>query len=62
MPMAPDAAVVGDEPEVDDSDGAVYSPYATFSREEWAALSGKIPVPLTEEELVRLQGINEEIS
>ena len=44
--MAPDAAVVGDEPEVDDSDGAVYSPYATFSREEWAALSGKIPVPL----------------
>jgi type I pantothenate kinase len=61
MPTAPETAAVDDERETDDSD-ALYSPYATFSREEWAALSGKIPVPLTEEELVRLQGINEEIS
>lgn len=40
----------------------VYSPYVTFSREEWSALRGKISVPLSEDELARLQGINEEIS
>lgn len=38
------------------------SPYQSYAREEWARLSGKIPVPLSEEELVRLRGINEEIS
>lgn len=39
-----------------------YSPFAVFAREEWSALRGKIPVPLREEELERLQGINEELS
>lgn len=39
-----------------------YSPYASFTRDEWAALRGKIPIPLTEAELERLQGINEDLS
>lgn len=66
--MAQSAAVDMPDPARDDRDTrsaddvAVYSPYVTFSREEWSALSGKIPVPLTEEEVQRLRGINEEIS
>jgi type I pantothenate kinase len=62
MPTAHDPAVADElvpEPLVE---SPTYSPYVTFSREEWSALSGKIPVPLTKAELERLQGINEEIS
>ena len=51
-----------DSPVEGGSETSAYSPYATFSREEWSALRGKIPVPLTAEEVERLQGINEEIS
>jgi type I pantothenate kinase len=62
MPTAHDPALADElvpEPLVE---SPTYSPYVTFSREEWSALSGKIPVPLTKAELERLQGINEEIS
>ena len=41
---------------------ADFSPYAAFSREEWSALRGKIPVPLAEAELEQLQGIDEDLS
>jgi type I pantothenate kinase len=39
-----------------------FSPYVTLSREEWAALSSQISVPLSETELERLRGITERIS
>ncbi|HET7320863.1 MAG TPA: type I pantothenate kinase [Longimicrobiaceae bacterium] len=38
------------------------SPYLEFSREEWSRLRAQIPLPLSEEELDRLRGINEEVS
>jgi type I pantothenate kinase len=43
-------------------DDAPLSPYLTFGRDEWARLSAQVPLPLSEEELKRLRGINEEIS
>jgi len=57
---APARDVATDVDLMDESGG--YSPFATFTREEWSALRGKIPVPLREEELEHLQGINEELS
>ncbi len=39
-----------------------FSPYVTLSREEWAALSSQVPVPLSQEELDRMRGITERIS
>jgi type I pantothenate kinase len=62
MPTASEAAALDEAFPSDPDEVGGYSPYASFSREEWSALSGKIPVPLTESELERLQGINEEIS
>lgn len=38
------------------------SPYITFNREEWARLRDSIPLPLTEEELEALKGLNEKVS
>lgn len=38
------------------------SPYLSFTREEWRQLRNSTPLPLTEEELARLRGINEKIS
>ena len=38
------------------------APFRSFSIEEWAKLSEKIPQPLTETELVGLRGINERVS
>jgi type I pantothenate kinase len=38
------------------------SPYLRFSRTEWAHLRASTPQPLTESELLTLQGINEDIS
>ncbi|MQA90283.1 MAG: type I pantothenate kinase [Gemmatimonas sp.] len=38
------------------------SPYASFSREEWAGLGTDLPVPLTEADLRELRGVNEEVS
>jgi type I pantothenate kinase len=41
---------------------APFSPYLTFGRDEWARLSAQVTLPLSEEDLARLRGINEEIS
>lgn len=38
------------------------SPYLLFPREKWAALRDSEPLTLTEDELVKLRGINEELS
>jgi type I pantothenate kinase len=38
------------------------SPYQRFERNEWAALRNNISLPLTEEEIINLQGINEHLS
>ncbi|MCL6593061.1 MAG: type I pantothenate kinase [Alicyclobacillus sp.] len=39
-----------------------FSPYLTFSREEWRHLRASTPLPLTEAELTELHGINEKVS
>lgn len=39
-----------------------YSPYMTFSREEWAKLRFNTPLTLSESEIAELQGINEKLS
>ena len=38
------------------------SPYVAFDTEEWGRLRADTPLPLTEEELTELRGINEEVS
>ncbi|HUP23801.1 MAG TPA: type I pantothenate kinase [Thermoanaerobaculia bacterium] len=38
------------------------SPYIVFGTEEWAKLRADTPQPLSEEDLARLQGINESVS
>ncbi|WP_392553043.1 type I pantothenate kinase [Orbus wheelerorum] len=38
------------------------SPYMQFNRKEWAALRNAVPMTLSAEELVSLQGINEDLS
>jgi len=38
------------------------SPYMTFSRREWAKLRAAVPLPLSEEDLSALRGLNEPIS
>ena len=38
------------------------SPYLTFSRDRWAQLRKSEPMTLSEEEIVKLKGINEELS
>jgi len=39
-----------------------YSPYISFTREEWSRLRASTPLTLTEEDLARLRGINESVS
>lgn len=39
-----------------------FSPYVTFSREQWSALRDSTPLTLTEADLDNLRGINERIS
>lgn len=39
-----------------------FSPYLTFDRDEWRRLRNNTPLPLTETDLIRLRGINEQIS
>ncbi|QRF24190.1 type I pantothenate kinase [Alicyclobacillus sp. TC] len=41
---------------------AHFSRYITFTRDEWAQLRASTPMPLTEEDLVKLHGINEQVS
>lgn len=38
------------------------SPYLSFTREEWQQLRNSTPLPLSEDELIKLRGINEQIS
>lgn len=38
------------------------SPYMQFSRKQWAALRNAVPMTLTADELISLQGINEDLS
>lgn len=38
------------------------SPYISFTREEWRQLRNSTPLPLSEDELMKLKGINEQIS
>ena len=38
------------------------SPYVTFTREQWAELREHVSLPLGEDELQRLRGLNEEVS
>lgn len=39
-----------------------YSPYSTFSKEEWARLRFNTPMTLTKSEIEELQGVNEQVS
>ncbi|WP_088035386.1 type I pantothenate kinase [Evansella clarkii] len=39
-----------------------YSPYMSFTREEWADFRNNTPLTITEQEIEKLQGINENIS
>ncbi|MBO8162413.1 MAG: type I pantothenate kinase [Brevibacillus sp.] len=39
-----------------------YSPYITFNREEWKSLRNSTPLSLSEADLVKLQGLNEQLS
>jgi type I pantothenate kinase len=43
-------------------DGGGFSPYLSFTRAEWARLRGSTPLTLTEADLDRLRGINEQVS
>jgi type I pantothenate kinase len=43
-------------------DEELVSPYAAFSREQWARLRAATPLTLTDEELVQLRGLNEPMS
>lgn len=38
------------------------SPYLQFNRQQWAALRDSVPLTLTEAEIVKLKGINEDLS
>jgi len=39
-----------------------YSPYVTFTRQEWARLRASTPLTLTDADLVTLRGLNESVS
>lgn len=38
------------------------TPYLQFNRHQWAALRDSVPMTLTEDEITRLKGINEDLS
>lgn len=38
------------------------TPYLHFNRSQWAALRDSVPMTLTEGEIARLKGINEDLS
>ncbi|MEJ8574974.1 type I pantothenate kinase [Microbaculum marinum] len=52
-------AVTGDLPAPGDR---VPSPYRTFSRQEWAELRADTPMTLIESEVLRLRGLNQDLS
>lgn len=39
-----------------------FSPYTTYSREEWAGLRADTPMPLRDSELENLSGLTERVS
>ncbi|MFZ0216331.1 MAG: type I pantothenate kinase, partial [Candidatus Dormiibacterota bacterium] len=39
-----------------------FSPYADFTRDEWARLRAATPLTLTDDDLDQLHGLNEEVS
>ncbi|EKN3461722.1 type I pantothenate kinase [Yersinia enterocolitica] len=43
-------------------DQSLATPYLQFDRTQWAALRDSVPLMLTEEEIVKLKGINEDLS
>ncbi|QKJ88989.1 Pantothenate kinase [Paramixta manurensis] len=43
-------------------DSLLTTPYLQFDRNQWAALRNSVPMTLTEEEIARLKGINEDLS
>lgn len=45
-----------------DREQPLATPYLQFTRHQWAALRNSVPLTLTEEEIVRLKGINDELS
>jgi type I pantothenate kinase len=47
---------------VTDAGKVSFSPYISFSREEWARLGASTPLTLREADLARLRGINERVS
>lgn len=38
------------------------TPYLQFNRAQWAALRDSVPMTLSEDEIARLKGINEDLS
>ena len=47
---------------VDERDTLAYACYVAYSRQEWGRLRGAAPLPLSEEELTRLRGLNDVVS
>ncbi|WP_291969610.1 type I pantothenate kinase [Candidatus Symbiopectobacterium sp.] len=45
-----------------DSEQPFATPYIHFDRRQWAALRNSVPLTLTEEEIIQLKGINDELS
>ena len=43
-------------------DQSLATPYLQFDRSQWAALRDSVPLTLSEEEIVKLKGINEDLS
>lgn len=43
-------------------DQSLATPYLKFNRTQWAALRDSVPLTLSEEEIVKLKGINEDLS
>lgn len=43
-------------------DPSFTTPYLSFSRQQWAALRDSVPMTLSEDEIARLKGINEDLS
>ena len=43
-------------------DQSLATPYLQFDRTQWAALRNSVPLTLSEEEIVKLKGINEDLS
>ncbi len=41
---------------------ATESPYVTLGRPEWAALAGRTPLPLTEEDIARVRGLGDPVN